>query len=200
LFLSMLFFGLWWTTSWTTILSCYSSNRGTHPFPCFQTWDGCLPRFHDWHELVFLTHQTCSEASFYTSLFCLIFVSVYVVLWPMMNFNLWGNGICYLCFSCYSSNRERHPCPCFETWDGCLPRFHGWHDLVFLTHQTSGSMLKFKWYCKLFWGLLVLFCPCCHAYDDLVCLMPPIKTCETSMPMFFQYWAGCLSCFHGCHD
>jgi hypothetical protein len=281
LVLSMMFFGLWWTTSWTTILSCYSSNHGRHPFPCFQTWDGCLPRFHDWHKLIFLTHQTCSEASFYTSLFCLIFwfclccslaydeqsheqlfchvthqtighihsyafkhgmdvshgsmtdmnlffshiklvlrphsilhcfasylvclccflaydeqpheqlfchvthqtvghihchafkhgmdvshgsmidmnlfflhnkivlrphsilhyfasyLFVYVILWPMMNYNLWGNGICYLCFSCYLSNRERHPCPCFETW-------------VDVSHGSMGDMILFFLHIKLF--------------------------------------------------
>jgi hypothetical protein len=31
-------------------------------------------------------------------------------------------------------------------------------------------------------------------------VMPPIQTCETSMPMFFQHWAGCLPCFHGWHE
>jgi hypothetical protein len=31
-------------------------------------------------------------------------------------------------------------------------------------------------------------------------LMALIKTCDTSMPMFFNYWAGCVSRFHGCHE
>jgi hypothetical protein len=119
---------------------------------------------------------------YYFVYFASYFVSVYVVLWPMMN-NLMNNMFIMLLII---------------PWDTFIPILSnmGWMSLTvpWLTWTC------FSYTSNLFWGLLVLFCPCCHAYDDLVCLMPPIKTCETSMPMFFQYWVGCLTCFHGCHD
>jgi hypothetical protein len=31
-----------------------------------------------------------------------------------------------------------------EAWDGCVPRFHYCHDLIFQTHATLCSKLRFR--------------------------------------------------------
>jgi hypothetical protein len=64
--------------------------------------------------------------------------------------------------------------------------------------------LRFRWYCRLIWGQYsVFFLPPLLPMMMIRCILPLmalIKTCDTSMPIFFKYWAGCVSCFHGCHE
>jgi hypothetical protein len=106
-FLFFHFFGLWWLE--LIYYSCLSSNRETHPCPCFQTWDGCVPRFNDCHE---------SSVS--------LLLQVQVV-WGHFCMFLWWYDLWYctvrpmmilftIYLSWHPSNHARRPCPCFSNW------------------------------------------------------------------------------------
>jgi hypothetical protein len=75
-----------------------------------------------------------------------------------------------------------------------------------LTWSCFSYTSNFRIHVKVQMILQIVMRPTCVILSLLSCLWwscmppPPIKTCETSMPMFFQYWAGCLTCSHGCHD
>jgi hypothetical protein len=164
--------------------SCLSSDRGTHRFPCFQTWDRCVPRWYGRQELchtlllilMFPTvHQLplCSKSMSYD--------------WKTYNlrqifsvlsfFGLWWLELIY--YSCLSSNRVTHPCPCFQTWDGCVSRFND-------CHESSVSLLL---QVQVVWGHFCMFLLHCQADDEPVhhlSIMTSIKPCETSMPMFLK--------------
>jgi hypothetical protein len=150
--------------------SCLSSDRGTHRFPCFQTWDRCVPRWYGrqelchtlLHILMFPTvHQLplCSKSMSYD--------------WKTYNlrqifsvlsfFGLWWLELIY--YSCLSSNRETHPCPCFQTWDGCVPRFNDCHEssvsLLLQVQVVWGHFCMFLWWYDLWYctvrPMMILF-------------------------------------------
>jgi hypothetical protein len=92
-------------------------------------------------------------------------------------FCLWWLELIY--YSCLSSNRGTHPFPCFQTRDGCLPRFND-------CHEGSVSLLL---QVQVVWGHFGMFLLHCHADDEPVhhlSIMTYIKPCETSISMFLK--------------